>query len=290
MAISDKSKKIMLWSTIVAVIGIGSYYGYQFFKTRKADKDDLVDDEHKADDEDKPNPNSSNPDEGSTENLDSPADAPFSSPEQIKAFQKWVWDVKKDKSLATSKVPNGQDGMWGKKSAKAWSKYSVEYTKATGVVSSVPDAEFEKAKNILINLWKGDKAKFTTRLNNSNRNFVKMWSKEATTNNATGTNKSNAFMFANQIYDISYGKRRYKSNPIIKGQAYGVTNDFKFRKTASKTADYNTSYNQKDKPVGKVTWYKWNEKEEILFFFIPETADGYSRINKYTASFNVYFK
>ena len=47
----------------------------------------------------------------------------------IKAFQKWVWYVKADKSLKTTKAPDGVDGIWGGKTSGAWNKYSAEYAK-----------------------------------------------------------------------------------------------------------------------------------------------------------------
>jgi hypothetical protein len=47
----------------------------------------------------------------------------------IKAFQKWVIDVKKDKTILGSGGDSGfgDDGVWGSKSQKAWDKYGAEY-------------------------------------------------------------------------------------------------------------------------------------------------------------------
>jgi hypothetical protein len=293
MALSDNSKKIILWSTIVAVLGVGGYYGYKFLKKRKeeAEAKRKQEEADRLASENKPNVNPANPNNGSSVNQDSPADAPFTTPEDIKAFQKWVYDVKNDKSLATTKYPNGQDGLWGKKCTTAWAKYSVEYTKAKGLDSSVTDAELEVAKTILLNLWQGDKATFKNRLETSNRNFVKLWSKEITTNNGMGTNKSNAFIFANQLYSIAEGKRIYNSNPIKKySKPYGALDQIYFRRTPSRTAQGFNLFRQEGKEYGKVTWYVWNQKEGILFFFIPTDVDGNKNDNPYTASFNVKFK
>jgi hypothetical protein len=60
-----------------------------------------------------------------------------SNKEEIKAFQKWVWYTKGDKSLKTTKVADGVDGIWGGKTATAWSKYSDEYTKSVAPVTTV---------------------------------------------------------------------------------------------------------------------------------------------------------
>jgi hypothetical protein len=291
MALSDNSKKIILWSTIVAVLGVGGYFGYKFLKKRKeeAEAKRKQEEADRLASENNPNLNPANPNNGSSVNQDSPADAPFTTPEDIKAFQKWVYDVKNDKSLATTKYPNGQDGLWGKKCTTAWAKYSAEYTKAKGLDSSVPDAELEVAKTILLNLWEGDKKAFKSRLETSNRNFIKLWSKEITTNKGIGTNKSNAFVFANQLYSIALGKRIYNFNPANK-ETYGGNDNFKFRERPSKDSDFQAVYNSTGNKMGKVTWYVWNEKEQLLFLYIPKDASGTERWKKYVASINVTFK
>lgn len=51
-----------------------------------------------------------------------------SNSDEIQAFQKWVWYVKGDKSLKTTKSPDGVDGIWGGKTSSAWNKYNPEYT------------------------------------------------------------------------------------------------------------------------------------------------------------------
>jgi hypothetical protein len=72
-----------------------------------------------------------------------------SNKEEIKAFQKWVWYTKGDKSLKTSKAPDGVDGIWGAKTGSAWSKYSTEFQKTLpilGVQNITAEAEKLKAE------------------------------------------------------------------------------------------------------------------------------------------------
>jgi len=72
-----------------------------------------------------------------------------SASDEIKAFQKWVWYTKGDKSLKTSKAPDGVDGIWGAKTGSAWSKYSAEFQKTLpilGVENITAEAEKLKAE------------------------------------------------------------------------------------------------------------------------------------------------
>jgi hypothetical protein len=50
---------------------------------------------------------------------------PFATKDELKAFQKWVFDVKKE-NIGNSTTPT--DGLWGKKGREAWAKYGTEYT------------------------------------------------------------------------------------------------------------------------------------------------------------------
>ena len=74
MALSSNTKKILLWSTILTILGIGSYYGYKYFKKK------FPEGEPEGTDENVPNPNSENPDEASSKSDDSPAYIPFTTP------------------------------------------------------------------------------------------------------------------------------------------------------------------------------------------------------------------
>ena len=52
-------------------------------------------------------------------------DNPFATTAELKAFQKWVFDVKKE-NIGNSQTPT--DGDWGRKGREAWAKYGTEYT------------------------------------------------------------------------------------------------------------------------------------------------------------------
>lgn len=111
-------KKIALISLGAIVLGVGGYFGYKAIK-KALDKNSQTDDET-----DTPKPpilGGGTPSAGSSN--------PFSTKAQLKAFQKWVIDVKGDKTILGSGGDSGfgDDGIWGSKSAKAWAKYGNEY-------------------------------------------------------------------------------------------------------------------------------------------------------------------
>jgi len=62
-----------------------------------------------------------------------------SSKDDIKAFQKWVYYVKKDSSISTARQRDGVDGIFGKKTSAAWTKYGDEYTKLVESATPKPN-------------------------------------------------------------------------------------------------------------------------------------------------------
>lgn len=69
-----------------------------------------------------------------------------SSSEDVKAFQRWVYYVKKDASISTKKQKDGVDGIFGKKTSAAWNKYGDEYTKLVESATPKPSENKEQPK------------------------------------------------------------------------------------------------------------------------------------------------
>jgi hypothetical protein len=112
-------KKIALISLGAIALGVGGYFGYKAIKKAiTGTQDDSLDTP-------KPILSGGTPSSGGGGGSSNP----FSTKAQLKAFQKWVIDVKGDKTILGSGGDSGfgDDGLWGSKSAKAWAKYGNEY-------------------------------------------------------------------------------------------------------------------------------------------------------------------
>ena len=59
---------------------------------------------------------------------------PFSTSAEIKAFQTWVIEDKKDPAILGT---SGADGQWGSKTSSAYSKYGSDYGKVTNIFNSL---------------------------------------------------------------------------------------------------------------------------------------------------------
>lgn len=111
------SKKIALISLGAIALGVGGYFGYKAIKKAISGTQD--------DGLDTPKPILG----GGTTISGGGSSNPFSTKAQVKAFQQWVINVKNDKTILGSGGDSGfgDDGIWGSKTAKAWSKYGNEY-------------------------------------------------------------------------------------------------------------------------------------------------------------------
>lgn len=87
---------------------------------------------------------------GSSSSSSSSTSNPFKTSDELKAFQNWVINVKKDASILGSA---GADGKWGSNSRKAWEKYGKEYTpsgakkRVTAKIAGTPIYRFTPSTN-----------------------------------------------------------------------------------------------------------------------------------------------
>ncbi len=125
----------------------------------------------------------------------------LNSEEKIKAFQNWVLNTKKDKTILGNK---GADGKWGDNSQNAWNKYASDFKKSQtfkGFSTTLKDEDI----NRIINFATGKKAT-ENYLKSSQKTFVKKWSD-------TIKNKKTAFIWADQVYRTKTGDRVMDFNP-----------------------------------------------------------------------------
>ena len=142
---------IIVVSAIVIIGGGITYLLYRKAKKGQV-KDEVTEDGIKTDEVITPSSDSSSSDSSNSDNSNdnrssssssssSINDNPFKSADDLKNFQKWI--LKYHETDGTfgkgSATPVGiADGIWGKKSAKAWDKYGSRYKEVTNVVVNKP--------------------------------------------------------------------------------------------------------------------------------------------------------
>ena len=122
------TKALLVIGSFVVIGGVLAYF--LFFRTRKKGIEGTG--------ETPPTTGESSAYTPSATPSSSTSDNPFKSSDELKAFQNWVINVKKDSAILGSA---GADGKWGSKSRNAWQKYGKEYTP-----SATPSAKRVVAK------------------------------------------------------------------------------------------------------------------------------------------------
>ena len=149
------------------------------------------------------------------------APSELNTADKIKAFQNYVLNIKKDKTILGG---SGADSKWGKNSQKAWEKYGSDFKKSIDF-KGIKTVVSEDAKDLITEFATGNKAKESF-LNNTNQDFVKKWSENI-------KNKKTAFIWAEQVYRTKTGERVMDYNPL------------KFNLKTTKDAVLRASANQK---------------------------------------------
>lgn len=129
---ADKGSNNWLWWSIGGIatlgLGLGIYY---YIKSQKEDKAKQLAEKLPTDVQNSNNPISTPP------AVNNRPTNPFSSIDALKAFQKWVFDVKKE-NIGNNQTPT--DGKWGGKTIAAYEKYGVEYTQTLQTAIQVEEA------------------------------------------------------------------------------------------------------------------------------------------------------
>ena len=261
--------KIYIFAGVV-ILGLATYFGVKLIKKSRKVKQDLLDAELAATQQIVVTPVGVTP-------LVAPTIAPklqsnpFLTKAELIAFQKWVYDVKKDKSLATNKTPNGQDGLWGTLSSAAWTKYGKEYltSKGTGDVSTTPS---NKDIDFIIKYSKGTGANLqTSNLTKKPINYIKNWVSAIRLRIQTGGNAGTTFSYDGKLFNSYNGDKIsdivfYNKEAKSKETSYGFLKPDKY----SGSVKYLSNIS-----LGKVKDMIWNNDQQILFLYVPEGATNY---------------
>jgi type II secretory pathway pseudopilin PulG len=124
----DSTKKILLiGGSILAIGGVVYYFYYKSKKKKEKEAADALAAQLAAQQAQQSGGGViSTPSGGGSQN-------PFSTKADLLAFQQWVINTKKDKTILGSGGASGygDDGVWGAKALAAWNKYGEEYSKGS---------------------------------------------------------------------------------------------------------------------------------------------------------------
>jgi len=264
-----KSNNILYIAGAV-VLAVGGYFGYQWYKKNR-DKKDQTPPPPPPVPTPSPTPESSGGSQGGGNAGASIISNPFKTEAELKAFQNWVLNTKKDTNILGKA---GADGKWGKSSASAWTKYGSEYI-AQGSTNQ-PNVNAGLNKNVqdaittITQYGIGEKAKRTYLESTAQKypDFVTNWAeaiKRRLADNTTGT----TFNFANQIYNSFDANKIY--NTLAINKTARVSND-KANLRFNPAYD-STSYSvPNDTKLGTIKALRYNKNDKALFFYVPNNS------------------
>jgi hypothetical protein len=287
MAMENGTKKILVWSTVIAILGVGGYFGFKYFK-KKNDEKALKDEEERlrllALATQAQGGGSTNQGGGTSP---SQLSNPFKSEAEVKAFQDWLdqkhplWinDNGKWKNLrvGTPTEPNRHVGgkgygVYGDNTARAYARWGSEYVIVpTNIPSETAPTGNQYAKfQDDIDKIKGNAFLSETQKANlpkNNPTFLKAWA------DAFRNNKS-AFRWAFQIYRSKTGEKVLDYDPMLKAMKTNKAGNVAF---AYATPNATSEYLEKGVNVGLVRNYIFNEG--FLWFYLPDNG-GFNKWGK----------
>jgi len=209
---------------------------------------------------------------------------PFVNKAELVAFQKWVINVKKDKTILGTggSTGFGDDGSWGSKSANAWTKYGKEYltTLGTGDLSTKPS---EKDIDFIIKYSKGTGANLQkSNLEKKPIQYIKNWVAALNVRMNTMGGGGTTFSYDGKIYNSYNGDKisdvnYYNKEVNRKATSYAFLKPDRY--SGSTTLQGSLS-------LGKVKDMFWNDDQKLLFLYIPDFQSTYkwTTINQITIS------
>ena len=205
---ADKGNNSWLWWSIggIATLGLGLGIYYFIRSRREEDKAKELAEKLPSDVQ-----NSNNPLKDKPQVQNNPTN-PFSTIDALKAFQQWVFDVKKEK---VGKKDGTPDGEWGGKTATAYANYGVENTQTLQTAIQVEEASkstsLQDVKNAL-----GGSIPVTDFGTSTKRFQVRLWDGSGYWNVLANFNDVGDFWLDGQKNGEKYSGKWYKKD----GQFY----------------------------------------------------------------------
>lgn len=264
------TKKGLTVAIILATVGVSGLairYFYKKWKTKKEEADALL----IAQLAETSSPSSSSPTSSSGSGSVSGSGNltlaqcrkknPFSTKEEVIAFQKWV--ISKYGNILGK---SGADGDFGCLTLGAWENYGSSY--ASNSNPGAPTGNqyaIKQAKKKIIKFFKGDKEWIKQKLGYHTDGFILEWAKNVDKFNNNDGAYGSAFVYANQVYIVHDGSRVLTTNPIDRDVVKAKTS-IMLRSMPSKTPDSYQTFSMPNVPIGKVVNVYWNNSEKRLYF------------------------
>lgn len=288
MALSEKSKKIMVWGTVLAVGGLSAFLIGQLIKRFR-----------KPDDTPPPPPSTDEiPVLDPVKQILGVSDAPkeLNTVEKVKAFQDWmdtigIWVLGADGKYKKLNKGAGY-GNYGKSTKAAWKAYGERYLKetkggtvaasaaaATTTSASVDTvkltAQQKKDIDLIESYGTGEKSKPEYLIPTLKKfpSFVKNWAAAINSRRSTGNKNGTTFLFANGIYDSFEGVKQAPAS--IKGSSPSANAGAVIWMYPTKTSDGKEI--PKGVSVGEVKGYIFNNEERRLYLYVPDVVYGYGQ-------------
>ena len=119
-------KRIVIWVSVAALLGVGGYFAYKFVKAKR--------DKKKAEQDAASTPSTSTSSSNSAPSSTPLIPNPFNTKAELEKFQNWVLTMYPFDRAILGRA--GADGIWGKNSANAWLKYGDAYKTRMGAITS----------------------------------------------------------------------------------------------------------------------------------------------------------
>ena len=243
MALTENSKKIIVWSTLIGGIALIGYYAYKYFTKKATPEEEVV----------------VNPDVDPitpTPEVDpiSEFTFPFKTVTEGNAFRLWV-NTKYPAYAKAEKLD--KTGKLNSFVEKAWKKYGADYVKAKPEV--VPNDAEQQQKDKYVSKINKETGIEKSKLQYKMLNYLKQW-------NDSYSSDITYFIFANQVYRKRTGERISLYNPLKK--QVKLNNGAYAYKSSSLTSTKTNALGYSEKDEVKAMIY--NGTDKILWLYLPD--------------------
>lgn len=288
---NDRTKKILIWGSVITLVGVSGYLGYRLYSKRKkakaeAEEKKLADMQALISQQNQNSGSTNESGNGSGSTSDCPPE--LNTPEKIKAFQDYmdligVW-VKGDDGKYKKLLKGKGYGVCGKNTILAWKTYGTPFQQTQAPsdeanVKPIISENLQKDIDTIVAMGSGEKSRRSYLENGiseqSKKNWVMAWA-NALRANKSNSNEGTVFTWRTGgkdygLYEAYSGQKILNFNPA--GRKPKPISGAYFYKNP--TADSSAMGQAVGSTVGTVTGYKWNNSMKKLWLYVPLPLDSY---------------